>query len=359
MAILQFPVAIPVTNGNLPTLKFMVTTDSLATLTAAGYLNSANTESAAPMSNTDVVMALYSYSTQTTIGTLGIFTVTITSGNITLTSWADTSNVTQPTAVNNIIVSTNTAGQLANLVGTAINSGSLQAGSSGIAGTLISYPATALKGSLIVAGVANTGNTTTTISNAAMGQASVISIPDPGTATADFALAPAALVNGNLVQASGTAGLLADSGISAASLATVVSTQTAIVTLNTGAVVGMYGTPQLIVAAPGAGFALMPIACQIITVVSTAFTAGGVAQLQWGNTVHAGGTIALDATTPTAEITAAASQIYTQYGVPTTKVTAIAVANNLGLYFTNATQAFATGTGSTVTLCVTYQIIPV
>jgi hypothetical protein len=93
------------------------------------------------------------------------------------------------------------------------NPGNISAGLSGTAGTLSSFPSTASKGSLVIAGVANTGNTTTTISNAAMGQASVISIPDPAAATADFVVAAAALVNGNLVQASGTAGLIADSGL--------------------------------------------------------------------------------------------------------------------------------------------------
>ena len=87
-----------------------------------------------------------------------------------------------------------------------------QAGLSGTAGTLASFPTTAAKGSLVLAAVANTGNTLTTISNAAMGQASVISIPDPAGATANFAIAPAALVSGNLVKASGTAGLVADAG---------------------------------------------------------------------------------------------------------------------------------------------------
>ncbi len=62
----------------------------------------------------------------------------------------------------------------------------LAAGSS--AGTFISYSATTNKGSLILAAVANTGNTDTTISNAAMGQASIISIPDPGASTAKFIL---------------------------------------------------------------------------------------------------------------------------------------------------------------------------
>lgn len=89
----------------------------------------------------------------------------------------------------------------------------------GAAGTLVSYPAPGFKGALILKAIANTGDTETTISNVAMGQASVVSIPDPGTATANFAIAPAALVNGNLVKASGTAGLVADQGFSMKSVA--------------------------------------------------------------------------------------------------------------------------------------------
>lgn len=69
-----------------------------------------------------------------------------------------------------------------------VSAGNVVAGASGAAGTVTSFPATASKGSLILAAVNNTGNTNTTISNAAMGQASVISIPDPGAATANFVL---------------------------------------------------------------------------------------------------------------------------------------------------------------------------
>ena len=72
-----------------------------------------------------------------------------------------------------------------NLVATT---GNLVAGSSGHAGTVSSFPGTASKGSLKLAAVNNTGDTITTLSNAAMGQASVISIPDPGASTANFLL---------------------------------------------------------------------------------------------------------------------------------------------------------------------------
>lgn len=232
MSILQLPIQVPGMVGVLPNQKFMVTTDNLTTVTTAGYLNQVNLESN-PISNTDVLQVLYSFNQQTTAGTYGVFTVSISgTGVITLAQASFTGDVTLPTILNHLIVSTNTTGGLGNLTGTAINNGSIQAGLSGTAGTLISFPATAAKGSLIVAGVANTGNTNTTISNAAMGQASVISIPDPGAATANFVLNTGAnpmaagssitmaKVNGteaaNAVTASGVAGLLTTSALTTA-----------------------------------------------------------------------------------------------------------------------------------------------
>lgn len=79
----------------------------------------------------------------------------------------------------------------------------LDAGASGSAGTVDSFPATAAKGKLALVGVANDGDTVTTISNAAMGQASVVSVPDPGAATANFTLTSAA--NDGVVVASTSA----------------------------------------------------------------------------------------------------------------------------------------------------------
>ena len=87
---------------------------------------------------------------------------------------------------NHIAKFVDTTGTIDDTAGTAINSGSIQAGLSGTAGTLISFPATGSKGSLILAAVANTGDTTVTISNALHGQASVYSIPDSGATTANF-----------------------------------------------------------------------------------------------------------------------------------------------------------------------------
>jgi hypothetical protein len=229
-SIIQFPTPIPVTNGNLPQFKFAIFGDNLAAVTTAGYLNSASIQAGIPLSNADVIQALYSFNIQTQSGTFGIFTVNIaaSTGQITLTQWANSGDAVLPTTANYLAHFTNTTGTISSAAGNVTQPGNIAAGLSGTAGTVASFPGTASKGSLILAAVANTGNTNTTISNVAMGQASVISIPDPAAATADFVVAPAALVSGNLVKASGTAGLIVDAAI----VATAVMQTTAVNTMT-------------------------------------------------------------------------------------------------------------------------------
>lgn len=81
-----------------------------------------------------------------------------------------------------------TTGTIDDTAGNVINAGNIQAGLSGTAGTLISFPATAANGSLIISALNAGGAFNTTIRNSVMGQSSVISIPDPGAATANFVL---------------------------------------------------------------------------------------------------------------------------------------------------------------------------
>jgi len=66
--------------------------------------------------------------------------------------------------------------------------GNLVAGSSGHAGTVTSFPATAANGSLILQAVNAGGAFNTTIASGTMAQSSVITIPDPGASTANFML---------------------------------------------------------------------------------------------------------------------------------------------------------------------------
>lgn len=83
----------------------------------------------------------------------------------------------------------------------------------GTAGGFIAYPATTTNGSLRLVPVGNVGNFATSISDVtALGQAQVITIPDVGAATGQFLVKSAALVSGNVIVASGTAGKVADGG---------------------------------------------------------------------------------------------------------------------------------------------------
>ncbi len=66
--------------------------------------------------------------------------------------------------------------------------GSFVAGSSGHAGTFTSFPATAANGTFILAATNAGAAFNTTLSNSTMGQSSVISLPDPGAATAKVLL---------------------------------------------------------------------------------------------------------------------------------------------------------------------------
>lgn len=192
--------------GVNPPISRISTSDSAATVTSANYLLPFIQEG---YSFKQADLVAITYDTNGT-PTSQMFQVSVSAGVYTLVP--NDASVTLPVTANHIAVFTDTAGTLGDDVATAINGGNIQAGLSGTAGTLASFPATPSKGSLKITAVANTGDTLTTISNVAMGQASVISIPDPAAATANFVVAPSALVNNNLVKASGTAGLIVDAG---------------------------------------------------------------------------------------------------------------------------------------------------
>lgn len=94
---------------------------------------------------------------------------------------------------NHIAKFVDTAGTIDDTAGTAINSGSIQAGLSGTAGTVISFPGTAANGSLILAAVNAGGAFNTTISNGTMGQSTVYTMGDIGASTGGLVVATSAL----------------------------------------------------------------------------------------------------------------------------------------------------------------------
>lgn len=71
----------------------MVTTDSLSTITTAGYLNNQNANGS-PIYLTDIFEVIYSYNTATKSGTLGFFQVSYSSSTgFSLVQWINSGNV--------------------------------------------------------------------------------------------------------------------------------------------------------------------------------------------------------------------------------------------------------------------------
>lgn len=231
--------------GVAPRRVAMVTTDSLATITTAGYLNNVQREMATAFYPTDVFKVWYNYVSSSSPGTYDEFTLSFSNGVITMVQEVSAGNVLLPvvsghfanfngttgqikdsgflpsnaaktrvvmangaTISGHIAVYSDTTGTISEDVSPAINGGSIQAGLSGTAGNLIAYPAAATSGRMVIAPVTNSaGDFSTTISNASsVGQSQVISIPDSGAATANFILSAsgsAQTISGGLTVSTG------------------------------------------------------------------------------------------------------------------------------------------------------------
>lgn len=126
------------------------------------------------------------------------------------------------------------------------------------------------------------------------------------------------------------------------------------VNLTSAQILGMYATPVQIVAAPGVGRIVLPIAYQgTYTHVATQYAAGGVIGLEYGNAANLAG--------PAASSTLAAAT-FNGYAASNTFVLTVdatdTLANiaNQGLFLSNQTAAFTTGDG-TLRMNVIYAIL--
>ena len=264
------------TQSTLPGLIYILTDDTYAEVTATGYLT--NVKSLGNSFSNNQMALVYT----TDDGPVWLKVVITYSGAsvlntvVSLVQISSPGDVTLPTIASNMVVATDTVGTLANITGTAINRGSIQAGLSGDAGTLISYPATAANGSLILAAANAGGAFNTTISNGTMGQSSVMTIPDVGSATGQFVVKTAAFVSGNFPQNSGTAGLVIDSGLA---VSNVVSKIAANVLSGSGQItlakVSATEAANAVTASGNAGF---------ITTSALTTAAGSTYSITWTNT---------------------------------------------------------------------------
>jgi hypothetical protein len=108
-----------------------------------------------------------------------------TAGNIKAQSTASTLGFGLTISTGNFAVSAGTITSSGAIQATA---GNVTAGSSTNAASLISFPASAANGTFIISALNAGGAFNTTLRNSVMGQASVISLPDPGAATANVLL---------------------------------------------------------------------------------------------------------------------------------------------------------------------------
>lgn len=212
--------------GVVPRRVAIVSTDNLATVTTAGYLNNVAKEGFT-IFNTDIIDMWYGFVPNGSPGTYDVFTPSISNGIITLVPEVAAGNVLLPVVSGDFAIFNGATGQIKDLsyspsdntktkvvmagsavqvghigkfadvsgtlddtAGTAINDGNIQAGRSGLAGILSSLPSGAASGALNLSAVTNaSGNFNTSISNAsAVGQSQVITIPDSGGAAANFIL---------------------------------------------------------------------------------------------------------------------------------------------------------------------------
>lgn len=188
MSISQVTSLSPGLVGVYPSLIYISTNNTLAEVTTTGFLNHYADLNPGSLRDGDMALVVTKATPSAADADSGFLQVNYASGNWSLVQTNSPGSVTLPTIANHIATYTNTTGGLSEDPTTAISGGNIQAGLSGTAGTLASFPGTALKGSLVLQATANTGNTLTTITNAAMGQASTITIPDPGVASSTFVL---------------------------------------------------------------------------------------------------------------------------------------------------------------------------
>ena len=119
---------------------------------------------------------------------------------------------------------------------------------------------------------------------------------------------------------------------------------------------GMYAAPVLLVAAPGANTLLVFDKLVLEqTYGSAAFAAGGVVGVQYDSTADGAGVIA-SSTLSAATFFVTASTTYAMGAA--TAALPFSTTVSKGLYLSNLTQAFTTGTGSAFTAKVWYKIVP-
>src|SRR5579864_4197814 len=132
MALLSFNQDTVGTVAYSPRRFLLNSTDTLATITTAGYLNSSNLNGV-QLVNGDIIFCSFGVPPTSTM-----LYASLANGTNVITLVPESSNVVTPTIANHIATYTDTNGTLGEDPATAISGGNVQAGLSGTAGTISS-----------------------------------------------------------------------------------------------------------------------------------------------------------------------------------------------------------------------------
>ena len=233
--------------GVFPAIIYILTNDTLAEVTTSGYLNNIVTHFNIPLSESDIALVTTKTSESSHSTQVGWFSVVKSGENWSLTAPTSAGGVILPTIANHLATYTNTIGTLSENATTAINGGNIQAGLSGTAGYLASFPATLARGSLRLVGANSTGDTVTTITNASQAAARTYTIPDGGQSASSFLLTDSA---GTQTIATGSLALtLGNLTVAAGNIAATLGSVSAGTTVTAGT--GVTATTGNIVATAG------------------------------------------------------------------------------------------------------------
>lgn len=128
------------------------------------------------------------------------------------------------------------------------------------------------------------------------------------------------------------------------------------VPLTAAQLIAMYATPVLVVPAVSNKAIVVDSVEFIITRTSTQFTGGGVVSVQYNSTANGAGTSVQASTIAATVVTGTAGTTYSTRPPATLSDVATASIKGIGLYISNQTAAFATGTGNAV-VRVTYRTV--
>jgi len=162
-----------------------------------------------------------------------------------------------------------------------------------------------------------------------------------------------ASVIGNFPKYNDVTGTIVDSGVPFTNYQPLIAS----VTLNPTQMAAAYATPAQLIANPLASQMILILAAQVYTASTgnTPYATGTAPIIQYSsggtNGAHGTGTIATASGLVAGDITAVASQVRNLFQFATNAQTGL---SGLGIYFSNATNAYTAGTGTNVTFTLTY-----